>query len=183
MLKWLLNNKDWLFSGGGIVVLGFLFHFITRHLRKRKMAKISTKEHSLAEIIEGSPVKTSEIKKDIQTDSLTADAILTRINEAPFLQQPDITKHYIGLRVTWDGTLVDAKKVDSDLIQLIINVGKKSKKIWIVWVDIIPSLYPGIGLLKYGHSIRVSGVISEIQPVLFKLSDARIEYKLNSLSK
>lgn len=182
MLKWLLNNKEWLFSGCGIVILVFLFHFITRYLRKRKLATISVKEQSLAEIIEGSPVKISEIKRDIKIDSLTADAIMTRINEAPFLQQPDITKHYIGLRVTWDGVLADARKTGSDLIRLQISVGKKGKEPEAIFVDIIPSQYPGIGLLKYGHSIRVSGVISGIY-TYFNLSDARIEYKLNSLSK
>jgi len=43
MLKWLLNNKEWLFSGAGIVLLGFLFRFITRYLKKRKLATISAK--------------------------------------------------------------------------------------------------------------------------------------------
>ena len=181
-MKWLLNNKEWLFSGAGIVLLGFLFRFITRYLKKRKLATIPAKEQSLAEIIEGSPVKTPEIKRDIELDSLTADAIMTRINEAPFLQQPDITKYYIGLRVTWDGVLANARKTGSDLIHLAINVGEKGKKPKLIFVDIIPSQYPGIGLLKYGHSIRVSGVISEIY-TYFKLNDARIEYKLNSLNK
>lgn len=182
MLKWLLNNKEWLFSGGGIVVLVFLFRFIIRYFRKRKLPATPAKEESLAEIIEESPVKTSEIKRDIELDSLTADAIMTKINEAPFLQQPDIIKHYIGLRVTWDGVLVNARKIGSDLIRLLIHVGEKGKHIESIFVEIIPSQHPGIGLLKYGHSIRVSGVISEISRH-FNLSDARIEYKLNSLSK
>jgi hypothetical protein len=181
MLKWLLNNKEWLFSGGGIVVMVFLFRFIARYLRKRKLVASPAKEQPLAKIIEGPPVKASEIKKDIKTDSLSADAIMARIEEAPFLQQPDIIKHYIGLRVTWDGTLVSAEK-KALLICLLINVGKKDMKPIIVSVDFFPSQCPGIGLLKYGHPIRVSGVISKIHDY-FELNYARIEYKLNSLSK
>jgi hypothetical protein len=168
MLKWLL----WLFSGVGIAVMMFLYRLITQHFRKRKLVATPAKEQFLVKIIEGLPV----------TDSLTADAIMTRIKEAPFLQQHDIKKHYIGLRVTWDGSFVSAEKRGSDLIRLQICVGWKVEKINMVFVNIIPSQYPGIGLLKYGHSIQVSGAISEINNY-FVLRDARIEYKLNSLSK
>jgi len=169
--KWLLTNIPWLFSGIGVVILLFLFQSIFRRRKKRKPGTMFSKDKSLTEILEGPPVKTPEIK----SSPLTPNAIMTAIKEAPLLQQPDVLKHYTGLQVTWDGYLVDAYKMKDNLVQLMIRVGEKN-----VFVEIIPSHYPGLGLLKDHHPIRVSGTISEIQYGYFVLMDARIEYELNS---
>ena len=172
--EWLLTNIPWFFSGIGVVILLFLFQFISRRLKKRKLGPRFSKDQSLSEIPEGQPIKTPEIKPS----SLTADAIMTAIKEAPLLQQPDILKYYTGLQVTWDGELASADKKGDDLVRLVILV-KKEYGYMSVFVEISRSQYPSLGLLKHDHPIRVSGTISEIQKDYFKLKDARIEYELN----
>jgi len=181
MWNWLLNNKTWLFSGIGIVILIYPIIFLSKFLiskffKKKKSITIITKDQSLTEIPEGQPIKTAEIK----SGSLTVDAILTAIYEAPLLQQADIIKHYTGLSVIWDGKLVNAEKKSDKLVRLHILIAGEKHSYVSVMVEIMRSQYPTLGLLKEDHLIRVSGIISNIQRNYFVLKDARIEYKLAS---
>lgn len=183
MWNWLVDNKEWLFSGGGVVIAVLIIRFIFQRLRKSKLNVPSLEKESLAAVIEGPRAKAPEIKKDIEVGHLSARAIITNIEEAPFLQQPDILKNYIGLRVTWEGYLTGAFKISDTLIRLHIRTCEKEEWRGVgVIVNIDPSQYPGLGLLKYEHPIRVSGAISEIHSY-FSLKDAQIEYELNSLNK
>jgi len=179
MLRWVLDNREWLFSGVGLVVILGLWRLVSWYRKRKNLAATSTQEQSFAAVIEGPPVKAPEIIKDTKIGSLSPDAIMTSIHEAPLLQRPDVVKHYIGVPVTWEGVLTNARKKDPNLIHLLIRVGKGN---YSVFADIIPSQYSGLGLLKYGHPIRVSGTISEIS-IYIILSNARIEFELSSPNK
>jgi len=167
MWSLILDNIKWIFSGIGVLILVGLWRWLSRN-RKRKMPVTEGPAHQ--HFIAIPP----EMQKGVD---ISGHDILTTIEEAPLLQRPDVRKHYIGLRVTWDGKLRSAKETGVNTIHLYINVEKGTHD-WSVFVDVDPTQYPGLGLLKRNHPIRVSGVIAEIDG-FFVLKDARIEYKID----
>jgi len=109
----------------------------------------------------------------ISPETLTCKSIMDSIENAPLLQQPDVAKHYIGLKISWEGYLVGASRTERGLVRLTIQpkditVGS------IILFDVDPSRYPGIGLLKQGDTIRVEGTIAAIHDVFIELDNARI---------
>jgi len=181
MWNWLLNNKEWLFSGGGIVLVALLIRFVFQRIKKAKPKDEATGSLSLQQIIEGPPAKPPEIRKEVKGVSLSALAIMTTIEETPLLQRPDVAKNYIGLRVSWDGKLSSANKISDNNIRLIIRISEGYKDVGVTF-EINPNRYPGLGLLKYKHSVRVSGVISRVSDY-FELEDAYLEYELTPPDK
>lgn len=176
MFRWLLDNKEWLFSGGGVVLVALIIRFVFQHIKKAKLKDESMNKWSLQQIIEGPPAKPPVINKEEKSCSLSPLDIMATIEETPLLQKPDVAKNYIGLRISWAGKLARAEKTSNNNIRIAITTGEGSR-IEVVVFEINPKLYPGLGLLKYKHPIRVSGVISRITDG-FELEDAHLEYEL-----
>jgi hypothetical protein len=170
MFSWIWNNKEWLFSGVGIVVVVSIFQ-LARYLRRRKSRVLSAQEQA------GTP----EITKEIGVSGLSPHAIIKKIDKAPVLQKADVTKNYIGLCVAWEGKLSGAENTGEDLVHLHIRVPWRYKE-YSVFLDVHPSQYPGLRLLKEEHPVRISGRIAEIRRWI-QLEDAHIEYDLGSLNK
>jgi hypothetical protein len=192
ILELLIKNKEWLFSGIGIVLIVGLFSFFRKlvNLQKRKSApfsgpqnlKVITGSPSTPTIIETKPPPNSPPTNIIPLESLSPEEIYNAINKAPLLQQEDVTKHYIGLKVKWEGVLSSAYKEKDDIVRILI----KSEEYNLISFNVNKNDYPGLGLLKKGTLITVEGIIDQIS-AYFYLKDARIisvtSHDANSLNK
>jgi hypothetical protein len=88
----------------------------------------------------------------------------------------------VGVRVSWEGRLVTARKEPErdDVIE--IRIGAPPGNRFPLDIPVVfyvqASRYPGIGLLRKGHSIGVRGAIESIQEPFIVLTDAEIEFSL-----
>jgi hypothetical protein len=103
-------------------------------------------------------------------ESLSPEEISRALNTAPILQESDIAKHYIGLKVIWEGGLYNiGKNGDIYVIGLSPHGGGRY-----IGFQVDANKYPGLGLLKRGAPIKVEGIISEFRGIFIQLKDVTI---------
>jgi hypothetical protein len=181
ILELLVKNKEWLFSGIGIFLIVGLFSFLRKliNLPKKKSVPYSEPQNLVVitgpppspAIIETKPAPYSPPVNIFQLESLSPTEILKSIREAPLLQQSDVTKHYIGLKITWEGTLAGATEKGDGNVMMVISLSSES-----IFFYVNKNDYPGLGLLKRGAILKVEGTIESIDsmPYYFTLKDAKI---------
>ena len=158
MFDWIWDNKEWLFSGVGVVIAVLVFSWLKNRSKSRKTQEPSLNGATLQDIIDApSPAKK---EPDILATSLSPGKIIKEVESAPLLQQPDICKQYEGIKVSWKGKLSYADKINEKDIQLWILA--KEKDYTPIFFNVNPKQYPGIGLLREGHEILVEGRIEAI---------------------
>jgi hypothetical protein len=158
VFSWLWHNKEWLFSGiGGVAFLGLL-GFVYKWWKRRG----------------ASENKSETIIRPL--GSVSATGILATIDSSPLLQRKEVTNHYIGLQVSWDGHLASADITKGNIIRITVLIKDKLRRAYIfAYVD--STQYPGLGLLKSGHPIHIDGTIKEIAGWII-LKDATIKFSL-----
>ena len=178
ILEFLIKNKEWLFSGIGIVLIVGLFSFFRKLINLQKKKSVPYSEPQNLMVITGSPPSHAIIETKpapysppadiIPLASLSPSEILNTINEAPLLQQSDVTKHYIGLKIKWEGKLSGAMEVQDDIVRMHISSSMET-----IFFYVNKNDYPGLGLLKSGTKLTVEGTI-EFIGVYFELKEAKI---------
>jgi hypothetical protein len=168
IIEYLSKNKEWLFSGLGILLLVTIIGFVG------KLIGIYDKKGENV-IQPSSKIQDQKIESPrnspINSDKLSPSKIMETIDQAPLLQQSEIVKHYIGLKVTWQGYLIG-----------IVNIGNNNCRISIkdkdfgtyIGFEINSIKHPGLGLLKYGDILKVEGKIKNIDTLWIYLSDVKI---------
>ena len=159
MVDCIINNKEWLFSGVVAIVIGVITWIITRR-RSRKPLKVSLNGEPLQVIIDAPPPPKQE--PITTTTNLLPRDIINKVNSAPLLQQSDIRKQYEGLKVSWKGILQHAEKKEEENVKIMISVGKIHLDN-MVFFNVNPNQYAGIGLLRRGHEMLVEGAISRVE--------------------
>lgn len=180
MFSFLWDNKEWLFSGIGIVILIVLIKaFRVLWIRKKTIPQSS------AEYVNGeTPVTTSEKKGELDSEGgilsepIMPHQIRKAIDNLPILQRTDAAKHYIDMHVVWRLPLISiSKKWDdpntlslllADRTDLMISGG--------VSFDVNSDKYPGLGLLKEKDIVEVDGRIKTIDTHVIKLYNVIIRY-------
>jgi hypothetical protein len=191
ILDLLIKNKEWLFSGIGIVLILGLFSIIRKLIYRQKKESIPLSGPQNLKVIFESPPSPAIIETKsapystpaniVPLESLSPSEIFRTIREAPLLQQDEITKHYIGLKVTWEGKLSSASTKENDIVRMYMY----SLYDPIVF-EVNKNDYPGLGLLKKDTIITIEGIIDKIEGY-FTIKDARIisvtSHDANSLPK
>ena len=174
MLRWIADNKEWLFSGVGVAVIVAVVGLlkIVRHRRPR-MATLGDK--NLQAVIDApAPSLPTRV---VPSASLTPQQIKAAFEDAPFLQQPDIREQFKGLHVRWSATLVDAEKRKDGTVRLILVVGNLLKGPAVL-CTVKPEQHPGLGLLRKDHKIDVSGTIALVGENYVELEQVSITYEV-----
>lgn len=97
--------------------------------------------------------------------------ITQAICNVPLLQQDDAAKHYVGIRVEWTGELSGISRTGAGMVRL--NVINWRQDDWNSFsFEVNSADYPGIGLLKDGARIRVTGYIKMANSFHIELRDA-----------
>lgn len=159
MFDWIWDNKEWLFSGVGGIIFVLVLSWLKNRIKSRKTQEPSLNGATLQDIIDA-PLPPKK-EPDILATSLSPGKIIKEVESAPLLQQPDICKQYEGIKVSWKGKLSSADKIDKENISLMITV-TEGKVYTLIFFNVNPKQYPGIGLLREGHEILVKGRIEEV---------------------
>jgi hypothetical protein len=164
----LLKNKEWIFSGVGVFILGFVGTLIWKRFFLQKESAVHSPPVLIVQIAEGSKalLENNAIISQSPTHitaiaPITVQKITEAIDSAPPLQQNDIAKNYIGLHVRWEARLFSAEKGKNDLVRLTLDFSDKTSEL--VTCSVQLSEYRELGILPKGASITVIGKIKEVK--------------------
>lgn len=160
MVDWIIKNKEWLFSGAGIALIGFVVGMI-RILRRRKIRKKPSQENmEIPFSDEGYLLKPlpSEIKDLIES--------------APPLAQDSRASEYTGIKVRWNTSLSSAKLQDDGTLHLMLL--DRGNYPWI-YCNVSRAEYPELMITRKGTTIWIAGTIAEYRSNTFTLEEVRLK--------
>lgn len=116
MIKWILENKEWLFSGIGVTILFGVIYFIRRAARRSQ----SSTQPGIAPNLQ-SPAPRSLRVEPRKLVELDVHKIMESISSLPPFQRDDARKHYIGVRFRFTGALFSAEAEEEDRIRISLS--------------------------------------------------------------
>lgn len=146
-MQWIWENRSWLFSGVGIAVVGLLLRLLAKTCRRKECASPSG-------LVAGSAADEPPVRK------LTS--VLAEFAAVPLLQQSDLLKHYVGLRVRLSGQITSAE-YQKDVVKLMLSSGS-DLGLYGASFQLDPTAHRGLGLLKQGTPATVVGDIAHMTP-------------------
>ena len=175
MIDWIVNHKEWVFSGVGIPVLGPLICVI-RNFGQRKSRGLASIESSFPITVPQEISVSDSIA--IERISLVApNELQTSIESAPPLQQKTVAERYTGQRIEWDTELCSAEQQGS-LVRLHLSAvkGKDSKYPYpvYVWCDVKLDDYRELTILPKKAHIRIIGTLTKVSSMSVSLDNARL---------
>ena len=163
-----------------MLIFGFLLIIggIIYHLHKKPNQQTPIKPISET----GMPAPPRELPKPSAQEvlrpsakSLSPQEIDKALDNAPLLQKPEIAKHYIGIRVLWEGRLASITKLKKDDNVSILLGPKDGPNVGRYYAfDVDLNNYPGLGLLKAETAIKFEGVIDDIKDSYIDFRDVTI---------
>ena len=162
-MDWVINNKEWEFSGVGIPILGTLL-WVFRYFGQRKFpGSVLIKSHTPLTAPQEIPVS---VPIAIERISLvTPNEIQTSIESAPPLQKEVVAQRYVGQQIEWDTELSDAKQQDS-LVRLQLKVVREPSAEYLfaffAWCSVKLDDYPELAILPEKTHIRINGTITDV---------------------
>lgn len=112
MLKYLIENKEWIFSGIGVFLLAAGISIIRFYLNRRKTKK-ENKENSTKEQITIEKVEGNNTTNALEISNITVKTIIDEIHNVPPFQRDAASENYNGIKVRWEGKLWNVEKVYS----------------------------------------------------------------------
>ncbi|MEE9591685.1 MAG: hypothetical protein V3W26_04150 [Thermodesulfobacteriota bacterium] len=171
MLDYIVNNKEWIFSGIGISGVVLLF-WIFMHFYRRK--DLPYRENMPNNTSQTQPVNATQVGDIPQEDVCR---IVEELEETPPLHSDDARKNYVGLNVDWLTEYYSANKKNDDLIRVSLTVVTESFRPISVHCEVNLSDYKQFSILKREAKIRVVGKIVKFESYFFELSDVRLYFQ------
>lgn len=109
MLKYLIENKEWIFSGIGVFLFAVGISIIRFYLNRRK----ANKENSTKEQITFEKVKDNTTTNALEISNITVKTIIDEIHNVPPFQRDTASENYNGIKVRWEGRVWNVEKVHS----------------------------------------------------------------------
>jgi hypothetical protein len=160
-------NHEWLFSGGGVVVLTAIAALVWKKTFGRANERAQTPT-----IVVQMPSTPNQVTSPAPAlphqgppahitnlSPITLEEITNAIAGAPPLHQEDVAKNYVGLYVQWDTKLWNAEKEDKDSVRLALHFGLGSAHV--VFCRVRLSDYKELGILPKHAPITVIGRIQK----------------------
>jgi hypothetical protein len=173
LAMWMRFKEKW--SWPGSFILSFIVWCICIVLSLIIIGKILPQNPDKLPITKPSMRENGKLQQpatSLSLKSLSPEDISKAIDSAPLLQQPEIAKHYIGIKVLWEGKLFGSWKHEGDN-NVTIDLNRSFAGRSIVF-EVNPSNYRGLELLKEGAPIKIEGVIDKIETGYIKLKDVKI---------
>jgi len=142
--------------------------------------KHSRKSETLTEDPKGEMITKpadTEVSKLGLVNRLSPFEISRTIESAPPLQQSEVAKHYIGIRLDCIGELFSMKREGGGLIGVHIMVWTPTRSLSEtvhVHFMVYQADYAGLALIKAGEPIHVSGLIKKVEPRSISLRNSKI---------
>jgi len=166
MLDYLLENKEWIFSGIGIFLLagtGAVLKYILPKIKgKKENANVSVSE--MTKKISSGLNKRIESAHSTQSENIvdiTVKEIIDEIQNMPPFQQASAGKNYNGIKVQWEGRLWNVEKShrsNKNIVRVDIKPHPNDLHYTIfLYVDI--EKFPELKVAKRDYTIKVKGKI------------------------
>lgn len=185
-LDYINHNKEWLFSGIGIVLLGLLVKPVAALFKSNPTSNIDNSVGAKAEVHREAlpspelpePKISQELPSSKRVSDISIGDIRDAICKAPPLQKEDIRRRYIGLRVRWAGNLSHAEMLEKGSVQVVLS---PPKNYYLMVSFIVPfSEYPELGVLPEGSGIVATGTIQAVRDLSVFLEDVQLEFNARS---
>jgi hypothetical protein len=168
LIKWISENKEWLFSGIGVAILGLLFAIFRKRFGRRSESVSGSKEPNT--ILEPRSESASNLKESNVTEKYPSDKVSTlrfedireAIKNAVPLQRDAVKKYYEGINVEWEGYLKHASEFTEGSVLIWLAPGPTDRDaLFTIVCYVLLSDYPELRVLREGSKIRVKGMIKE----------------------
>ncbi len=180
MIKFIIKNKEWLFSGIGVIILlGIITLFKKIFFRKKDKKSEETKPQEITIHLspsgESSKADESSLIPIEKISPLSFSQIQKAIGEAPPLQRDDIKKNLKGIKVVWDCYLKGASKLNNDIISLWLwDSNEVDKHLSTIWCKVSLNDYRELGIMPEGTKIRVQGEIARVDQFDIELVNVKL---------
>jgi hypothetical protein len=197
-MHWLWDNKEWLFSGIGVALLGWIFTKLSRQPADSSVAVSATRGSSIV----GSPVANgSHISQTVHitmqgtdqdsqqagpryAEKPTPQEIAAQLRSIPAFQRLEARKSYIGLDVRWSITLSRLYDLPEGHGRIFNNdhthtlIGSSLNDGPEITASLNIEHYPRLKITHTGALLKVSGTISFISDDSSKmaLKDISIDF-------
>lgn len=175
MIKWILENKEWVFSGIGVFILGFLIVGVRKLFVKKKTTVNTQSNQTIKSDTDTEKIKTIESEQQKIIKNLTPEAVVNAVKSVPPLQRKDVAKHYKGIRVQWSGTVENIMELSSSSDVFISLRSNESKYVSIAFT-VNPANHKGLSLINIGHTINVEGDIKDADRYIITLNNVQLNF-------
>lgn len=172
MFQFILDNKEWIFSGIGVAVIGVLITILRRKSPEspQVMVHVSNTDKTQSEDIQSVDVSHVSIER---ISPITFKDIQKAIDEATPFQRQQVGKNFIGIMVEWDGFLSHVYDAQDDMVKLMLTTEKKMS-LSAIHCEVPLNQYREISVLPEGTRIRIQGKIETAERYHVYLTDARL---------
>ena len=179
-MNFLWENKEWLFSGIGVMVLLAIYRIYKAIRNRNRIKRNLTIENVNPDI----PNKSSRNTQNGESKAISLlkntmpHEIIEAIDSLPLLQRRDAAKHYIGMTVSWRLPLSDISEegCKPHFVSIYLSGRSETFSGTLVCFEVSREEYSGLGLLKKHDIIEVEGRINSVDSLSIFLSDAKINY-------
>jgi len=157
MLKYFIENKEWLFSGIGVFILAVVIGIIKFILNRRKSNKLRKENFTKEQI----PFETDKGDTDaLELPNITVKTIIDEILNAPPFQRDAVSENYKGIKVRWEGKLWNVGKVDFSGKTVRVEFHPIPENLhYSVLLRVNIDRYPELRVAKRGSMIAAEGKI------------------------
>lgn len=192
-MDWILANKEWVFSGVGVAIVG---SFIALFFRRRTAGSTHNVSTVKARSMIGSPVATgSNISQNVSITLATPQSaqfveysprpapreIFSQLSSLPVFQQADAAEAYKGIKVRWSAefwTMEDIRlcfgyePIGDTTHFVLLNAEKRSE---LIRVPVNIERIPRLKVTHRGTKMEVRGTIQEVKASIL-LKDATLSF-------
>jgi hypothetical protein len=123
-MEWIINNKEWLFSGAGIAAVMAIIAITRIIIVRRRQPKDQHQSANTLRVPEQTQLPSPPaVQKSCLIDQ-SLQVIFADINSRPPFQQEDTKKHYIGTLIRFEGVLFSLNKRDDNEVHVTLSQGQ-----------------------------------------------------------
>jgi len=180
MFDFIIENKEWLFSGIGVTLLLIIGAFVKRKFFGKKSDSKDTKTgHEITVHVHPHHDNGSKKGEDVigieRISPLKFSEIGKRIDKAAPLQKDEIRKSFKGIKVAWDTYLKSASKDEKNIVTLWLSPGCKAiDTLCTIRCTVLLDDYPELGILPKGAKIRIQGKITNADKFDVELANVKL---------
>jgi len=201
MIEYFLNNKEWIFSGVGLLAITSFISVVFRrknneieNLKSRlnlqqnnnSNVQINGQSQSQSVIVnvdskigEVTSSEAYSLDKNMvvsplkKINKLTPAQITEKLNGVPVLMRNEMITKIKGLKVEWNTTLSSASYLDDNLIQLFLKINEDGSQSDIAICKVSKNDYAELAMASKGTPIRIIGEIDSID-LCFNLKNVQL---------
>jgi len=195
-MNWVWANKEWVFSGAGVALLGLLYKLLLKSRPADNSGHVSTGRNSpmfgspvasgsnISQIINitTEPPSSQSPPTKVHPEKPRPDEIHAHLESLPVFQRKAAKESYVGLKVRWPVSLVDLQELPQVLrsrpehSHTLVTRSTKGQEID---ADIDIENFPRLKISHCGAPLRVSGTIKHtgITGMTYRLENVEIEFE------